>query len=462
MGFETVVARDRSRTLSVRGTPGPRPVVIAVWYPAKPATGAPMRLEDYVVSEGAALAAAGLLDAPDRRKEEFFTEAGKRGADRAELEKLLAAPALARRGAAPESAHSPLVLWAHTDTLAKALPAEYLASHGFVVASASVVGTFERDLDVGLSGAETQARDLELVAAELASTKRAEPDPLAVIGMSFGGLSEICYALRHPELRAIVSLDGGAGSPSGAATVQQSAFFDAGRLTAPVLHLYQPEGSDTAFFESLRYARRVLVRFPELRHADFSGSGLLEDLAPSYLGPPSKDRSALRSAVWKTTLAFLSAARKSRAGGPFSFGPNDVPPSAGEVRSLEPLPAALLLEDLRAVVARKGIAALEELYRQRRGQDSTPISEDTCRKLGSWILETRGREDARRLFEIQLAMYPRSARAHYLLGMTELGLGDKTSATAHLSSALELLADDASLDAPTRSRIEKAAREALK
>ena len=457
VGFVTFVVTDSSRAFSVRGTFRARPVVIAVWYPAKPGTGTRMRLGDYVALEGAALARSGLLDAPERLKEEFFAEGEKRGAGRSELEGLLAHPTRARKGAEPDKARWPLVLWAHTDTLAKALPAEYLAGHGFVVASASVVGTFERDLDVGLSGAETQARDLELASAELSARRRADPTRVAIIGMSFGGLSEICYALRHPELRAIVSLDGGAGSASGAATLQQSAYFDAGRLTLPILHLYQPEGADTGFFESLRYSRRTLIRFPDLRHVDFSGSGLLEDLAPGYLGPPSKDRRAPRAVVWRTTLAFLAGTLTAPDGPSFhSFA------SSGETHLLEPLPPPLLLEELRGLVSRGGIRALEEAYRQRLGRDPTPISEDTCRKLGTWLLETRGREDARRLFEIQVAMYPRSARAHYLLGMTELGLGDRASATAHLTSALELLAGDPSLDAPARNRIEKAARDAMR
>ncbi|MDQ2870590.1 MAG: hypothetical protein M3S32_07605 [Acidobacteriota bacterium] len=460
VGFETIVAEDRSRAFpAATGLTRPRPVVIAVWYPATKGTGRMMQLGDYLLAEGTALSSAGLLDSSAKRREEFFAEAGRRGADRGELDRLLALRSVARRGAGRLKRSFPVLLWAHTDTLAKAIPCEYLASHGYVVVSTSVVGTFERDLDVGLSGAETSARDLEFALAEVAARGLAIPSRTAILGMSFGGLSEICHALRHPELRAIVSLDGGGGSASGAATVQQSAFFDPARLTAPLLHLYQPEGADTAFFDALRYCRRTLVRFSGLRHADFSGSGLLEERAPRYFGPPTADRGAPRTAVWKTVLDFLQASfSDSRAA---STAVPEIPAAMGETRVIEPLPPPLRLEELRALVARGGIPALEEAYRKRQERDATPVSEDTCRKLGSWLLETRSREEAHRVFEMQLAMYPRSARAHYSLGAAELGLGDKTSATLHLIRALELLPEDSTVDAPTRRRIEKAAREAL-
>ncbi len=418
-----------------------------------------MQLGDYLAAEGTALAAGGLLESSEKRREEFFSDAGKRGADRGELDRLLALRSAARREAGRLKKPFPVLLWAHTDTLAKAIPCEYFASHGYVVVSTSVVGTFERDLDVGLSGAETSARDLEFALGEVAARGLAAPSRTAILGMSFGGISEICYGLRHPELRAIVSLDGGAGSASGAATVQQSAFFDPGRLTAPLLHLYQPEGADTGFFDTLRYCRRTLVRFSGLRHADFSGSGLLEEAAPRYFGPPTVDRKPPRTAVWKTVLDFLQASfSDSRAA---SSAAPEAPAAMGETRVIEPLPPPLRLEELRALVARGGIPALEESYRRKLERDPTPISEDTCRKLGSWLLETRSREEALRVFEIQLAMYPRSARAHYSLAMTELGLGDKASANAHLTRALALLPEDPTVDAPTRRRIERAAREAL-
>jgi dienelactone hydrolase len=321
-----------------------------------------------------------------------------------------------------------------------------------------VAGTYERTLDVGISGAETQARDLEVARSEAERALSWRPEREAILGMSFGGLSELCYAVRHAELAAIVSLDGGAGGPPGAATIRQSPWFDPGRITAALLHLYQPEGADVAFFEALRYAPRGLVRFAGLRHVDFSGAGGFEAVLAPAADRAAGRRARERAEVWRVCRRFLENALAGRAS-PFAGLALD--PAAGEVKLLEPLPAPPQLEELRALARTRGFPAIEEVYRRFAPRDPAPLSEETCRRLGGWLLDNGKGTDARDLFALQVAMYPGSARARYLLGTAEARLGDRDAARRTLSRALELLATDASLDLASRQRIECAAREAL-
>lgn len=456
VGFRTILAWDASRSFSIGGEVRPRPVVISLWYPAVARTGKLLRLRDYLAAESQAFRGAGAEDGASDAIAAFAAEPLAQGASRDDVEKLLSLPVMARRDAARAAGAWPAVLYAHTPTISKAIPCEYLASHGFLVISTAVVGTFERDLDVGLSGAETQARDLEFALLQVARRPADHALPTAIAGMSFGGLSAFCYALRHPELKAIVSLDGGAGSASGAATVQQSPYFEIARLTAPLLHLYQPEGADLGWLEALRYERRVLVRFPTLRHADFSGSGLFENAVPSFFGPQTVDRNVARARVWALTLQFLEEHLSGRP-------PSDsaIPAEVGAARTLDALPAPPRLEDLRSEFRSRGFAGIEAIYRRLAERDPQPFSEETLRKLGGWLLETRKTEEASRLFTLQTEMYPQSARAHYLLANAERRLGRAEAARAHFQKALELLPGDLGLDAPTRRRIESAAREAI-
>ena len=100
-------------------------------------------------------------------------------------------------------------------------------------------------------------------------------------------------------------------------------------------------------------------------------------------------------------------------------------------------------------------------FEGRRSRDPRPYSEETFRKLGSWLMSEEKIEDARSLFSLQVEMDPGSSRAHYFLAVAARSLGDARSAREHFERALALTPLDRALSVAARERIEKAAREGL-
>jgi len=451
VGYASEVLSDPSRT-GFSGTPG-RPVHLQMWYPAIESGIEPVTRRRYIEDE------ARLEDARrpgpaevERAADRWIAQHGAAGASRRDFDALFAQRTPAVPAAPFASGPFPLVLYFHTGALEKSIQCEFLASRGFVVVSASVAGTFEPELEVAASGAETEARDLEVAESWAFRTAPLIPNSVGVVGMSFGGISELVFAARHPETRAIVSLDGGGGSASGAATIEASPFFDVVRVRAPILHEFSPEGADLEFLESLRYSDRTFAKFPGLHHRDFSGSGILTDFARSS---PAAERA--RAGVNRLMAEFL---RSHLLAGKPTDGEPAAPAEPGEeIRRLARVPEPpLTFEELRAIVRSRGVGVVAEEAERRKAQDPRPLSEETFRKLGSWLFDEGRAWDARRLFELQAAMYPQSARARFFSAIACRATGDADGARDKFREALALLPTDPGMDGPTRRRIEKTAR----
>jgi len=122
--------------------------------------------------------------------------------------------------------------------------------------------------------------------------------------------------------------------------------------------------------------------------------------------------------------------------------------------------------ELKQIVVRDGVRGLSALVDQRRSADSQPISGDYIAAVASWLGNTgRDRSGNTRhdLAVLRAALWPRSARARFSLGMSAAARSDSVLARAQLGEALRLLPDDAdpALDVATRTRIERQARDVL-
>jgi len=166
---------------------------------------------------------------------------------------------------------------------------EYLASNGFVVISSPSRGTETRWLEGGtLKDMETQSRDVELLLKEINKYKSIDVEKIALMGFSFGGLSNVITVMKHKNVRAIVSLDG--TERYNYAELKKSPYFNLDKFTIPYIHFAQKEipkevlDSDKIpaelnytfqLYDSLKYSNAYSYRFHDLTHSYFSSFGVL-------------------------------------------------------------------------------------------------------------------------------------------------------------------------------------------
>ena len=188
----------------------------------------------------------------------------------------------ASAGARAVAGRFPLVLFAQGNQqrpLHQAVLAEWLASHGFVVATAAsttIRSPMKTTADVG-PAAQREAEQLKTIWQVMSSRSEVDARRVAVAGHSFGARAALLLAMREPALRALVSLDGGIGTATALESFRSAAWFSADAAVPPVLHLYETADAfmspDFTLLESLRTRELRMRRVESLRHVHFTTLG---------------------------------------------------------------------------------------------------------------------------------------------------------------------------------------------
>jgi dienelactone hydrolase len=229
----------------------------------------------------------------------------------------------ASRGPAPLEGAHPVVLIGQGMGGAvqdQAALAEYLASHGYVVATTPspvrLGGRMESESDV-LPLARDQARDLEIALDRVRERLRTDPGRIGLVGYSFGARPALLLAARLPA-RALVSLDGGIGLREGKGWLPRGA-LDRTRVRLPLLHVYEDADEsvtpDFALLATLAAAPRTLAKIEGMRHLEFITYGVAAGALPA-LGASDRERLAARTAAaFLLARVFLDAHVKGEADG---------------------------------------------------------------------------------------------------------------------------------------------------
>lgn len=307
VGFATL-ALARSATI-----PHTLPLEIGIWYPAEDSAGTRLTYRRYfLLGEHRDTTVPAELTG-------FITFLMEHGAPEAEVAAWLDQPMLASAGPKRAGPRFPLVLLAQGNgqTLHDQAPlAEYLASQGYVVATTPspmrITGPLTSEDDIGRR-AEEQAGDLAEARSALAARPDVRPGAIGVVGHSFGARAALLYAMRDPDVAALVSLDGGIGTATGRASQERAPSYHAAAMRAPLLHFYERleefMAPDFGLLCALRGSRRWVVEVPEARHHHFTSLGAAVLLHPA-LGPALRGTNRTAGAyraVAQATLEFLDA-----------------------------------------------------------------------------------------------------------------------------------------------------------
>ena len=391
---------------------------------------------------------------------------------RRELPRLLAIPSAASLDARAAAGRFPIVLFPeYRAPASNSILAEYLASHGYVVASPTLKGTYDASPETSARGIETHAADLRFVIAALDSLPFVDGDRVAAMGVGIAASGALALQMRTPSLRGLVSLEGGITTALEVGLIAATPYYDVAAVRAPILAITAPHPSvDPARLDIYRYATRHLVHFPRMGEFWFLNFGLLERQVPRIIGEPPGNVALGFEWGARWVRLFLdayvrddAAARATLASG---GSPGRAPDSLFTVAVRPGLPAPPTVAEIKQLVTRGGARAVSELADQRRARDSQPIPGDYLATVSSW-LGNSGRDrsgDVRhQLAILRAGLYPRSARARLSLGSSAMARRDSALARTHLTEALRLLPDDAdpALDPATRARLERQARDTL-
>jgi tetratricopeptide (TPR) repeat protein len=468
VGFQLLEERDASRIVTggVAETGRARPVRVYVWYPAR--RGAqPVTFGRYAALADEDIWPAEIAGA-SRAHLQYSRRALARSLSPNDFQALLRRPMRASENAEPETGPFPLIALGqglyYESPVALAALAEYLAGHGFVVATTPLVGTNSPLIKLDTQDLDNQVRDLELVVAHARERAFVDGERLGVLGFDMGGMAGVLLAMRNPDVDAFASLDAGILFEHESGLPRRSPGYDPAALRIPWLHATPPRGvrppspAADSLVDTAIYSERYLLVTAGMGHVDFTSYALVEDrrAMTGYWPEPGavagvEGHKAVARHVLRFFAAYLSndaASREALSAAPEVSGAR----MTLEHRAAAPAPigydelvsevvagrAADAVAQLRAAAATApNHLLLEQLYLQRLAQTL----------LFTWGLG----EEALPVIELLIERYPESVSGRFLLGEAHVLRGDHAAAIAAYERILEEFPGDAGAKARLES-----------
>jgi len=475
VGFRTIFRYDNSRTWkstrSYDGTFSPdlngRPAQINIWYPASPDQSMrKMHFGDYVDQSAP-------VDFT-----EFNTIMRQRSRDdavgsvpRSEIPKLQASEMNAYRDASWAKGVFPTVLYfggLNAPINSNVILAEYLASHGYIVASISLLGpsdeqTFQSRTPDDL---ESSVRDMEFAWSVLQTEPTIDKSKLAVIGHSVGAIEAAILGLRNGDVSAVIALDGTYGFQGQSGVLTHSYGYAPEKMRASFLDLRRAQGAqgneplDLSAIDSFRHADRVFITIDKMHHSDFTSFAMIgaEFHAPLPTGYPlngwnRETGSAGYQKACKIVLSFLDAKVKSDSNAWMEI--DHVAGQNGEISvkhlgGLAPPPSPL---EAAALANTNGLEAAKQAFITSCGEGSLTscLDGDRFNTWGYNLLGQRRPKDALAVFQLNAWAHPQSANVQDSLADGYLSINDKENARVAVQHAIALAPTDETLDASAKS-----------
>lgn len=457
IGFRVVLQYDYSRTyrykVSVTGHPSEgqreRPIQTLIWYPASKSVAAPMTYRDY-------------LDL--FATEEEFSPTTKEAAWRIHESEISYAydvdPASEMRAikeAKPQAGKYPVVIYAPSfsaPSFENADLCEYLASYGYIVIASPDIGVHMRNMTLDLQGIEAQSDDISFLIGFARTIPQADLSDVAVVGYSWGGISNLFAAAKDNRITALIDLDGSARYfPK---LIEESKYVHPGIMRVPLLFFtsninmeqankYKINNSSANTLNQMTHSDVYIARMHDMRHGDFSGSW---QRSPAYwkLLPPDEysPLEASESYDWvaRYTLQFLDAYFKHD---PAAAGfLNNMPAKNGVPNHMLTLDVrkaksgiSPTIPGLAAELGKRGFNDAREVFDEAKAQN--PEMQITEPEIDSWAQELvlqNDLPDAIELLKLNESLHPDSANVYDSLGQAYELSGQKDLAIVNYKKAL--------------------------
>jgi hypothetical protein len=461
VGFMTFEEYDYGRTFQAKRDyfgeviPGEkaRPVQVCVWYPAvEDEEAAPVLFSDYAFSPPEDQSFYPFLSAVQNREVAWLHRILMNNQN-AVLE-VLGMDMNAVRNARAADGAFPLLIYAcdfDRGIGENAVLCEYLASHGYVVATCNALSATSVRSQPGAAALEAMIGDLEYLISALHGRDMIEPGRLGVIGYGGGGLAALLLQMRNYNVDAVVTLAAGFADEPRAEMVMTNPYYDIGRMTVPLLSIYMEtaDGESSAPGEVFKYARRFMAEFPGTGPLELTTYGLIpRALMPPPEGEPPAGADAYK-ALCDYALTFLDAHVRGSEDAIARLSASDL-----AVMDAEERPPTQ--DEFLAILNSGNIEAAIEIYDKFTAIDPELVlfPEANMNFAGYGMLQRGRTAEAVTLFKMNAETYPQSANCWDSLTEAYMANGDNEMALQCVEKVIQTLPNDTNLSPDLRQALE--------
>jgi len=472
VGFKTIEKYDYSRTIrqkkdldgNIRDGERARPIQICIWYPAKGTEyESKMVYGEYLFPNPEDYRFFDLLSRLQGREAYncLFPVLGGNGSVLNELGSVKMA---AIKNATPEGGRFPLIVYNSDITNGyseNVVMCEYLASHGFVVATTHSIGTSFLDPAVDLKDLETLVRDREFTIAQVQDWPNIDKNTLGVVGFSFGGLAALILQMRNTDVDAVISLDGWNVYRQRFEFIRQSAYFHSEKMRVPLLQLFleDPETVDSELVDSFKYSERCLLRFKGAQRRDFTSYGMIASLVPKEGGVFREPENPTYEATCRYVLNFLRAhlhhdaqSKQFMKNAPEDNGISTDMVAVDFITGEQPPPSEDQFVD---IFLEDSVERGWEIYEKFKPAEPGKIffREATLNNLGYDFLRMHRVDEAVEIFKINTDAYPASANTWSSLAEAYMYARNYELARTYFNKVLEMLPHDTTISDQVKERL---------
>jgi dienelactone hydrolase len=471
VGFRSLYQLDVARSYDADyPAPGatavkkPRPIFLAIWYPAAAQHDATMDTSMVYRDYFRAVSVDSSVPEFSQRLRKFTRDMacqymlGKAfdsltQEERAAWEGLLATPVYAALNAAAAAGRFPVVI--HHPGLGgtfedNAVACEYLASHGYVVLSSAYQAADSSILNID-GDLATSLEDLNFLLRYAAALPFADLSKVAAMGHSYGAQAMLAWRARpNSAVDAVVFLD---------STVEYHPLDDFANFkaalernrnsTVPVVMFADRRRNPRfeSFDAYLQFAARYEAGVDGMDHNDFVSQGAV-----------GKSDAVRRNyeAICEVILRFLDGHLKGDAEAVKSLrgaGQGGLLQLAYKAARPVPPTSAQIVK----MYASEGTANLQALSALVKDNDA-----DLVVAAAALLFDGGRKREGASLLKWAAPLLPRSADLQRALGDALLAMGDKAGSRSAFEKALALLPEDVTLDAGQKAETRKAVEEGLK
>jgi len=469
VGFRTIEQYDYSRTFQPTrdyfGNPidasAARPIQVCYWYPAAAGDGAGMIYAEYAFPYPEDASFFPFLSQLQNR--ELGTLFFFMGNSQALVQASMDLEMTAVRDAAAMTGPFPLIVYHAGERSGygqNAVLCEYLASHGFVVATAHTAGASTVIAGPLLSDVEAAVRDKELVVAAMRELPMVDPERLGLIGYDYGGSTALIHQMRNYSVDAVATLQGRFLNAGATDTLMENPSYDPVRMLVPWLQVYVDRPSDLSLLDSLRYAKRYSLLTGQARPTDFSTYSLMATLMGADTSRTIEALSRWHQGVYEYLLqffeAFLNGSESSLAWMQNSPETNGYGADQFALTVSEPEEAPPSDAQFVNIVQTYGTERAQEVCERFDlvNPEHPIVTDPTFTQMGYQFLQRGVVDEALVVFRWGVTAYPNSANAWDSYGEACAANGDPVQALAHYRKAQELLPLDSTLTPQFRQVLE--------
>ncbi|MEP1032494.1 hypothetical protein [Ekhidna sp.] len=491
VGYKTIFTYDRTRNgvpysdwdgnLTNNHSPElGRQFQINVWYPAESGSGDRINYSHYVYLRGRQTDFGASEGQKESAKQTFIEQTqglgnvtiGVLGSTKEDftsdhLDQLLELEVYGRLNATPVKEKFPVVVYPNGGSPAfQSITCEYLASHGYVVIAFTPKGRFSSGLEVSTIGLEVAVDDFEFVLGKVSEQPNVDMDKVAIVANAISSSVGAAAISRNDKLKALVSLEGGLPSAFEQGLLNESVFYLAENITAPMLFIYSSHPSiDPKYTFQLKYADRYYARFSNMSEWVMLNYGMFDVFVPDILGKHKGNTQKGFEEAHELVLRFLDQEINGGTDEVFEANFLSALTELDSTFVLDEIPAPPNIAILKDRFLKEGFDEIERIYKElKEGGNLQPYAMFFYKDYRSWLAWQKDEDYVyrQRLYELGYDSYPESARMNYYLAYYSMQVGQNAKAIKHYKNALSLVENDPDLSASERESITNYSRSDLK